>query len=287
MALRAMEFAGAWYPARPEAAERQIRAWWAQPLPPGLAPARLGVAPHAGWEYSGRLAARVFQALLPAPEVALVIVIGGHLRPGDPVVTMVEGEWETPFGPMPVHGGFRDELQALGSAGAVRWETPQRSTADNSTELQLPFARYRYPRAELLPLRAPPGPLALELGRRLADYLERTGLAAVGVASTDLTHYGPAYGFEPKGRGPQALRWVREENDPAFIEAVAGGDGERLLAVANTRHCACSAGAVAALGEVARRHGWRFAALDYATSADVKPGDSHNFVGYLAGVYQG
>ncbi|HKI99326.1 MAG TPA: AmmeMemoRadiSam system protein B [bacterium] len=286
MALRAMDFAGSWYPADSAACERQIRDWWERPLPEGLPPARLGVVPHAGWAYSGRLAARVFQALLPDPAVELVIVVGGHLRPSDPVVAMVEGEWETPFGPMPIHGGFRDELRALEAETTVRWETPQRYVADNSTELQVPFARYRYPRAELLPLRAPPGLGALALGRYLADYLERTGLNAVGVASTDLTHYGPAYGFEPQGRGPQAVRWVREENDPAFIDAVASGDGERVVSVANHRHCACSAGAVAALGEVARHHAWRFEPLDYATSDDVKPGDSLNFVGYVAGVYR-
>jgi AmmeMemoRadiSam system protein B len=124
------------------------------------------------------------------------------------------------------------------------------------------------------------------VGRRLADYLERSGLAAVLVASTDLTHYGPAYGFEPKGRGPAALGWVTGENDPAWIEAVASGDGERMLRTAAQRHNACSAGAVVALNEVARRQGARFEPLDYATSADVKPSDALNFVGYVGGVFR-
>jgi MEMO1 family protein len=288
MGLRAMEFAGAWYPAGAADCERQIRAYAAQhPAEPPAAPAqpaaRFGVAPHAGWLYSGRIAAQVFRALAPEPEVRLVIVMGGHLRPGDPIVAMVEGQWETPLGPLAVHTGFREELDAL---GRVRLETPQRCVADNSTELQLPFVRQRYPQAELLPLRVPPGPPALELGARLAAYLQRTGLQAVAVASTDLTHYGPGYGFEPQGRGAQALRWVREENDPAFIAAVESGDGERILDVANRRRAACSAGAVAALNEVTRRLGLRFAPLDYATSDDVKPGDSLNFVGYLGGVYR-
>lgn len=284
MAARAMEFAGSWYPAQPAACERLIRRWWqdAKPQPQGETAARLGVAPHAGWTFSGRLAVRTFASLRADAAVQLVIVIGGHLRASDPVVAMVEGEWETPFGAMPIHGGFRDDLSTLAS---VRWETPFRYAPDNSTELQLPIARYAFPQAELLPLRAPPGPLALELGHRLADYLEHTGLDAVAVASTDLTHYGPAYGFEPKGRGAAAVRWVREENDPAFIEAVESGEPEQVLAVANRNHNACSAGAVAALSVVAERHGWRFRALDYATSDDVKPGDSLNFVGYLAGIF--
>jgi AmmeMemoRadiSam system protein B len=214
--------------------------------------------------------------------VELAIVLGGHLGPGERIVAMGAGEWETPFGPLKVHTGFEQSLHAV---GPVRLETPARYAADNSTELQLPFVRHAFPRAELLALRVPPGPAALQVGEALADYLQRSGLQSVGVASTDLTHYGPGYGFEPHGRGPAALRWVREHNDPAFIDAVVAGDGARLLALANRERCACSAGAVAALGAVAHREGGRFRPLDYATSDDVKPGDSLNFVGYLAGVY--
>jgi hypothetical protein len=299
MTIRPMEFAGSWYPAQAEACEQQLRAWWARPLPgtsppaeglpaPRVPPAAdFGVAPHAGWVFSGALAARTFQALREAPDVALVIVLGGHLRAGDPVVAMSEGAWDTPFGPLPVHTGFRPGLDALAAAGLpVTHETPRRYTADNSTELQLPFVRYRYPRAELLALRVPPGAPALALGRALADYLERAGLDAVGVASTDLTHYGPAYRFEPRGRGAEALRWVRDENDAAFIKALVRGDGEGLLEASACRHNACSAGAVAALNEVARRRGQRFEPLAYATSAEAGVGDGLNFVGYLSGVFR-
>ncbi len=303
MALRAMEFAGAWYPGDAAGCERHIRDWWreapaqrrtpaappeprpaAEPaVPPAAPPAWLGVAPHAGWVYSGALAARTFQALAAAPDVQLAIVLGGHLRASDPIVAMVEGEWQTPFGPLAIHGGFRDELTPL---RPLRLETAERNVPDNSTELQLPFVRYAFPHAELLPLRVPPGPLALALGQRLAAYLERTGLRAVAVASTDLTHYGPGYGFEPHGRGPPALRWVREENDPLFIAALESGEAQRVLDVSQRCQNACSAGAVAAVAEVARRRGARFQALGYATSADARPGESLNFVGYLAGVYR-
>jgi hypothetical protein len=282
-----MAFAGDWYPAGRAACERRILDYWSEPLPTDLGPARLGVVPHAGWAFSGRLAARVFQALAPPEEVALVIVMGGHLREGDPVVAMVEGSWETPFGPFALHSGFRAGLEAL---PGVVFESERRHHRDNSTELQLPFAKLKYPRAELLALRAPPSGVALELGRRLGDYLERTGLAAVAVASTDLTHYGPDYGFEPRGRGSAALAWVSGENDPAFQAAVATGRGLQVLESAAGRQNACSAGAVAALCELAgappfRGAGLTFRPLGYATSADVHPADLRNFVGYLAGVF--
>lgn len=279
-AIRPMDFAGSWYPAGAEACRRAIDAL---EVPAPHPAARLGVAPHAGWHYSGALAARVHQALAAGGEADLVIVLGGHLGRNDPVIAMAEGAWETPFGPFSIHTATRVVLEGLAE---VAWESPATYEADNSTELQLPFAKYRFPRAELMALRVPPSPLALELGERLARHLKRTGLRAVAVASTDLTHYGPNYRFEPQGRGDAALRWAREENDAAFIRAVEQGGGEAVLETVRRRKCACSAGGVAALSEVARGLGLRFEALGYATSAEVPPRDARNFVGYLAGVWR-
>jgi len=300
---RRMHFAGTWYPAGGGACEEAIRAFEAE-MPGGSSgtdgedhgadgedppspPSRWGVVPHAGWVYSGRLAARVFRAL-PAETpgespVDLVIVLGGHLRPEDPVLAMTEGSWQTPLGNLKIHRGFRADLESL---PRIRFEDAHFHDPDNSVELQLPFVAHRFPQAKLLPLRVPPGPDALVLGRLLADCLERTGLNAVAVASTDLTHYGPNYGFEPHGRGEAGLRWVTTENDPAYIDAVTSGEGERILRVAAERHNACSSGAVAALNEIARRQGARFEPLAYATSSDIMPHDATNFVGYVGGVFR-
>jgi hypothetical protein len=195
-----MEFAGSWYPAAAGACRRAIEESETLPAPPG---ARLGVAPHAGWMFSGRLAARVYQALAAGGAADLVIVLGGHLGRADPVIVMAEGAWATPFGDFPVHQGFNARLAGLPQV--VR-ETPADYEADNSTELQLPFARLKFPAAELLVLRVPPSSVALQVGERLAAYLAETGLRAVAIASTDLTHYGPNYRFEPQGRGAAALR---------------------------------------------------------------------------------
>lgn len=279
---RPMDFSGSWYPARREACQREIEAYWRRPGAEEDPPARLGVVPHAGWVYSGALAARVFRALSGDAGVQLVIVLGGHLRRDDPIVAMTEGTWDTPFGPFEIHTGFTERL---GELTPVRLETESRYLPDNSTELQLPFAKLKFPRAELLALRVPPGPLAVELGRTLAAYLTDSKLDAVAVASTDLTHYGSNYAFEPKGRGPQALEWVRTVNDPAFIRAVEAGDGASLLKRAESDRSACSAGSVAAINEIAQSRGQRFRVFDYATSADVAGGDTGNFVGYVGGVY--
>ncbi|MCZ6729407.1 MAG: AmmeMemoRadiSam system protein B [SAR324 cluster bacterium] len=277
---RPMEFAGSWYPKATRACESQIRQFWESSPAPEVTGC-FGVVPHAGWVFSGQLAARVFRALEDG-AVQLVIVLGGHLGSGDPIVAMCEGQWETPFGSFHIHEGFRETLSTFPQ---LVLETESKHFPDNSTELQLPFAKHRFPQAELLPIRVPPGPVALELGRALAEYLARIGLRAVGVASTDLTHYGPNYNFEPKGDGEAALQWATEVNDAAFITAVESGDGEAVLAVARERHNACSAGAVAAMNELARAAGQSFHTIGHTTSAAQGPRDKRNFVGYLGGVY--
>ena len=285
MDTRPMDFAGSWYPSSETGCTAEIEKYTEQA---GVADGdrskiRLGVAPHAGWLFSGAVSARVYQALAGNREASLVVILGGHLGPTHPILAMTEGAWQTPFGPFTIHQGFRQELERFSN---VLFETPQNYHKDNSTELQLPFARHRFPKAELLPIRIPPSPVALEFGRALGDYLARTAPDAVVVASTDLTHYGPAYGFSPRGVGERALRWVREVNDPMFIEAVREGAGLELMEVAQRCHNACSAGAVAAVNEVARLQRARFRQVGYATSADAGPRDKENFVGYLGGVYE-
>jgi len=283
MNLRPMDFAGNWYPSGQEACARKIRTLMSgTPETVDVTESRLGIVPHAGWLFSGALAASVFGALQGGSEVPLVIVLGGHLGVGDPIIAMTEGGWETPLGSFRIHQGFRAALEKFPS---VVWETPHRYQQDNSTELQLPFAKFCFPQAELLPIRVPPSGIAVELGRALGDYLADHAPDAVVVASTDLTHYGPGYGFEPHGRGEAALRWVKEENDPAFMSAVGRGEAREVLETARLYRNACSPGAVAAAMEIAAQGRKRFEAIGYASSADIGPRDKENFVGYMGGVF--
>ncbi len=104
--------------------------------------------------------------------------------------------------------------------------------------------------------------------------------------STDLTHYGPNYGFAPKGYGPEAVKWVKEVNDKKFIDQALKLDGPGMLKAAQEDQSACSAGGAVAAVAAAKADGAHKAALiDYYTSYDVMPGDS--FVGYAGMVLEG
>ena len=101
------------------------------------------------------------------------------------------------------------------------------------------------------------------------------------VGSTDLTHYGPAYGFTPAGLGEKAEKWVKGTNDKAFIDALLDMNGDAVLALAAKKGSACSAGAAAAaIGFALETGSTEARLLAYSTSLEVRRDDS--FVGYAA-----
>jgi AmmeMemoRadiSam system protein B len=118
-----------------------------------------------------------------------------------------------------------------------------------------------------------------EIGRIISRTVQSLGLSCVAISSSDLTHYGPNFGFEPHGRGMQALDWVRSVNDRRFLDAVIEGDPKMTLNCALKDQSACSPGAViAGMGFATECKAHNAKLLEYATSADSRPASS--FVGY-------
>ena len=152
--------------------------------------------------------------------------------------------------------------------------------------MQLPLVKYFFPQAKVLALRAPHSSTAIELGQAVAAVAKELKVSLLVFGSTDLTHYGPNYGFAPKGHGPEAVKWVKEVNDQHFVAAALKLDGPGMLKTAQQDQSACSAGGAVAAVAAAKAAGARKAALiDYYTSYDVMPGDS--FVGYAGIVLEG
>jgi AmmeMemoRadiSam system protein B len=268
MVLRKRLLPSGWYPSSAEEITRFLAEI------PGSGGAVAAVAPHAGWFYSGKIAALAAASLGPADTV---VVAGGHLPQGGPPLFAEEDAVETPLGPMEIDGQFRDALiRDLGGA-------PD-SYRDNTVEVEIPLVRYFFPRAKLLWLRLPSEPGAFETGRRIARIGAALGRNCVFLGSTDLTHYGEAYGFSPQGTGKKALDWVTGVNDRAFINALIAGDPREVLRRAREDSSACSAGAaLGALGFAAQRGALPAALLAYGTSADAGAGEvPGSFVGYAA-----
>jgi len=283
MEIRKPVLAGRWYPGTAEACRREIEAFLEAPGMAEPADRALtgGIVPHAGWFFSGDVACNVIARVARGPAPDTVVVYGMHLRPDDPRLIMAEGGWETPLGVLRID----EELAAaLTARFDFEVETPRRFTRDNTIELQLPFVRHFFGDVRILPIGAPPAAATLELARAVAAAGAELGRSLRVLGSTDLTHYGANYGFTPRGSGPAALAWVRDENDRRIVEAMLKMAPAAVIDEALNRHNACCAGAAAAAIETARQLGADRADLvAYTTSHDKSPGSS--FVGYAGIVF--
>ncbi len=191
----------------------------------------------------------------------------------------VEESWETPFGPQPMDASLSGELVSSGAATSA-----PKGFSDNTVEVLLPFVKRFFPDTPIIAVHSPSSQGALHLSAALDDLLEARKLTAVYMGSADLTHYGPNYGFSPKGTGSQAVKWVKEENDRSIVDKALAMDSQGVLNDANQRHNTCSAGPIASVIASAARHKVeKGLLLDYYTSFDIIPNSS--FVGYAAIVY--
>ncbi len=274
--IRPALLAGRWYPAEPDACRLAIdeAAQGADPGGVGL------IGPHAGWSYSGACAGLGYAGLARSRAGAdLVVVFGSHRGPAGPD-TLFGGEaWDTPLGPLETD---RELAREIAEALPLEPEPVRPAQADNAVELHLPFVRRLFPDARLLMLGVAAAPGALAIGRWVGERVRARGRRAAFVGSTDLTHYGPSYGWAPRGTSDEAVRWVREVNDAGFLDAVLADRPEAALAHALEERSACCPGAVAATMEAVRAYAGEVTPrlVDHRLSYDVRPAES--FVGYAS-----
>lgn len=282
MATRRADFAGSWYPARALECERIIEEFSRSSKPCPKAESGVGgIVPHAGWVYSGAVALNVVKCLSEGQSPDTVVLFGRHLRPSGGSYLMKEGSWATPFGDLHIDEDFGEKIS---EEFPFHFETAHRYEQDNTIELQLPFIKYFFPDAKILPIGAPPHPDSIKIGKRVVEVAESLGRNIMVLGSTDLTHYGFNYGFTPKGIGETAVEWVKGTNDKRMVDLILGMDPEGVIQESLRNLNACCSGAVAAAIAGAKRLGARRAEeLVYTTSYDVKPNSS--FVGYVGVVF--
>ncbi|PID41025.1 MAG: AmmeMemoRadiSam system protein B [Proteobacteria bacterium] len=279
MSLRKSVFSGSWYPAESRDCEDQILQFLEAgknqstsiPAPVG------GIVPHAGWYFSGSIACNVIHRIAANRAVDVVVVFGMHLHARSPRIIMPAGEWETPFCPLPVDTALAGELIRQYE---FHIESPTRFNQDNTIELQMPFIRYFFKDARVVAMGVPPAAQTLDLAVSVVEIARNLNLNIAVIGSTDLTHYGPNYGFTSKGFGREAVDWVRKENDRKAIDAMLAMDPEAVIREGLAHDNACCSGAAAAAIAAGKALGADKAEeLVYATSYDKNPGD--NFVGYV------
>jgi len=229
------------------------------------------VCPHAGYAYSGPVAAHSYLDVSELSKPDLVVIVGpNHYGIGSGVATYGEGEWETPLGRVAVNAAATKRIMELADMVAVDKVAHRR---EHSIEVQLPFLQHIYGDGlSFLPisLAFQDKSTARSLGKGLATLLEAYAGGkgrAVLVASSDLTHYEPA---------AQA-----REKDGALLKHVERLDIDAFYTTLERRDItACGYGAIASVMEACRLLGFSKARVNaYATSGDVT-GDNEAVVGY-------
>ncbi len=289
MNVRKPAVAGQFYGSgRDECLEEIVQCLPAGPLNVELPDSIVGaIVPHAGWVFSGALAGKAFSAVRQANgDVDTFIVFGAaHGYDGDLPAVYDSGAWETPIGQIEIDAELAGRIVKLGARADIAAHK-----YEHSIEVQVPFIQHLFPGARLVPVIVPANGFSADFCRGLGEFLDSQNRRVVCAASTDLTHYGPRYGFCPQGTGPAALRWAWQVNDKAFIDLAVSMQAEKLLEQSLAAGNACGpAAAATVVGICAARGKTEGILLGHTTSADVMKAKFQRYsdesVGYAAIVY--
>lgn len=254
-------------------------------------PARIvaGVVPHAGWQFSGAVAAKVFGAIQRKQSPETLVIFGAIHRWAGRNAVYARGAWATPLGPVEV-----DEELAAQILETTRGKMASGGLADDehahdgehAIEVQMPFIKHLFPKAKVVPISVSPEESAVTIGQCVGGLLQRLRREVVVIGSTDLTHYGEPYQFMPMGRGEPARQWMRN-NDARILELAVNLRAQDIVGEARGRQNACGAGALAATVAAAAELGaTRGHLLEYRTSFDAAPERIFRMaVGYAALVF--
>lgn len=249
--------AGRFYPAEPAALEEALACAVAAAQPAYERPWTALVVPHAGYRYSGMVAASAYRSLgVIADRIRRVVLLApAHRLAFEGLAVTATAGFATPIGDVAIDRAAVAE--ALGLAG-VRL-LPEAFHQEHGIETQLPFIRRFLPQAAILPV-------VVGNARRaeLAAVMERFAGApdTLTIVSCDLSHY-------------HSLAEAQQLDDATCL-LVEQFRADRLAA-----GNACGWRSLAALLDLARRRGWRITRLDQKTSAD-STGDVERVVGYAA-----
>jgi AmmeMemoRadiSam system protein B len=276
MDVRRPSVAGQFYSGSSEGLREQIEASFQSELGPGLPEEGPGsscnvlgiVVPHAGYVYSGPVAAWSYRRLFADRSPDSFVILGpNHHGVGSGVSMYPKGSWETPLGIARIDEGLS---RAISEATGIIDLDERAHTYEHSIEVQVPFLQYLYGDVEIVPISLMLQDLetSLEVGRDIAKALANTDRRPAILASTDFSHY-----VSPE---------VAHENDHLAIERITSMDSAGLYRVVRERDISmCGFGPVMATIEATSNMGATEGhLLKYATSGDVMP--MRDVVGYGA-----
>ena len=260
--MRSPAVAGQFYPRDPEALKIQLEEFFRGVASEEL-PALGAVVPHAGYVYSGAVAAEVYARL---PKRQTYIILGpNHHGLGAPVA-LSRDSWMTPLGVVEPDLEMADSL-----AGTIIDQEESAHLHEHSIEVQLPFLQHRFAGFRILAVAMglQDEETAVEVGEAIGKAARDLNRNCTFIASSDFTHY--------------ETQELARKVDASLIEAILRMDVPELYSrVYRYGATACGYGPIAAAITASRLLGATSGKLlRYATSGDVT-GDYSQVVGYGA-----
>ncbi|MDH3364713.1 MAG: MEMO1 family protein [Thermoplasmata archaeon] len=270
--MRSPAVAGQFYASDKKNLERQIEECFKSPLGPKAVPTVRdgprkivgGVSPHAGYMFSGPVAAHLFSSIASDgfPE-AFVIIGPSHTGRGSGIAITTE-DFETPLGVAKVDVGLAEAMKK----GLIDID-PQAHYYEHSIELQLPFLQYLSKDFKFVPIcmAFQDYDAAVSVGEAVRQ--ATAGKDVIVIASTDFSHY--------------VTKESAEKKDRMALDAIERMDAKALYDVVLDENISmCGYGPVMAM--ITACKGGRARVLRYATSGDVKP--MNDVVGYASVVVE-
>ncbi len=245
------------------------------------------ISPHAGYQYSGKVAAYVYKALAEAHQPKTIILLGPDHRGLGTAASIWQGSaWETPLGKLDVDYELGKSLLAEDTVFNKELNPHQN---EHSIEVQLPFIQAIYKtKPRILPISIS-APLNIITAKRMGQAIYRATKRQdiVLIASSDFTHYGINYGFFPFFGTPDEVEAKVHKLDQGAIKEI-----EKIKPDAFVNHVRitgatiCGAMPIAILLNILKAMKIeRGKLLKYTTSAEVT-GDRENSVSYAAIVFE-
>jgi AmmeMemoRadiSam system protein B len=267
--VRQSVIAGTWYPGSASALADTIDGFLAAvDVPPVQGELKGLVSPHAGYAYSGGVAACAYKQLEQRAYSIVVVISPVHQYYGGRYLATTKSHYETPFGLV------RVDTDLLGQLGREVGLTLLDQDGEHSLEIQLPFLQHMLGEFTLLPVMM--GDQSLGSCRQLSTALTKVlaGQEALLVASSDLAHLHSYQEVVEHDR--QVQKFVNDFDPEGLSQSLARNEAQ-----------ACGGGPIVTVMLAARERGAdRAEVLKYMNSGDVTgirtPGQYT--VGYLAGV---
>jgi AmmeMemoRadiSam system protein B len=279
--IREPAVAGQFYPSDAEELKKQIKQCFVSGFGPGSLPDKNKkkriegvIAPHAGYDFSGACAAWAYKEIAESEKPDTFVLLGLSHTSFPSCASMLD--WKTPLGIAENDIEFSKKLEEKGIP-----VNEEAHAEEHSIEVQIPFLQFAAGNPKIVPIIAGHDKDYKETAKAIRETAAELKRKIIVIASSDFTHFGPAYGYEPFSDN---VRENMRKLDSGAIEHIKKMDSAGFLDYVNKKQATiCGQMPIAALIETINAKKAKL--LKYYTSGDIVE-DYTNSVGYASILFE-